>query len=49
VRDRGVGFAGIKARRRVGRGTLGYWGEPAIKQFVQEALDEAAAVKLRRR
>jgi Icc-related predicted phosphoesterase len=24
-----------------GRGTLGAWGEPAIKRFVQEAIDEA--------
>jgi hypothetical protein len=39
---RGVGFAGIKGfAGGFGRGTLGYWGEPAIKQFVQEALDEA--------
>jgi Icc-related predicted phosphoesterase len=38
----GVGFAGIKGfAGGFGRGTLGYWGEPAIKQFVQEALDEA--------
>jgi len=38
----GIGFAGIKGfGGGFGRGTLGYWGEPAIKQFVQEALDEA--------
>lgn len=38
----GVGFAGIKGfGGGFGRGTLGYWGEPAIKQFVQEAIDEA--------
>jgi len=38
----GVGFAGIKGfGGGFGRGTLGYWGEPAIKAFVQEALDEA--------
>ena len=38
----GVGFAGTKGfAGGFGRGTLGYWGEPAIKQFVQEALDEA--------
>jgi len=38
----GIGFAGIKGfGGGFGRGTLGYWGEPAIKQFVQEAIDEA--------
>jgi Icc-related predicted phosphoesterase len=38
----GVGFAGIKGfAGGFGRGTLGYWGETAIKRFVQEALDEA--------
>lgn len=38
----GVGFAGIKGfGGGFGRGTLGHWGEPAIKAFVQEALDEA--------
>jgi Icc-related predicted phosphoesterase len=38
----GIGFAGTKGfAGGFGRGTLGYWGEPAIKQFVQEALDEA--------
>ena len=38
----GVGIAGIKGfGGGFGRGTLGYWGEPAIKQFVQEAIDEA--------
>lgn len=38
----GIGFAGVKGF--VGgfdRGTLGSWGESAIKRFVQEALDEA--------
>jgi Icc-related predicted phosphoesterase len=38
----GIGFAGVKGF--VGgfdRGTLGAWGESAIKRFVQEALDEA--------
>ncbi|MGH8310223.1 MAG: metallophosphoesterase family protein [Steroidobacteraceae bacterium] len=38
----GVGFAGVKGF--VGgfdRGTLGAWGESAIKRFVQEAHDEA--------
>lgn len=39
---RGVGFAGIKGfAGGFGRGALGYWGEPAIKAFVQESLDEA--------
>jgi Icc-related predicted phosphoesterase len=38
----GVGFAGIKGfAGGFGRGTLGFWGEPAIKQFVQESIDEA--------
>lgn len=38
----GVGFAGVKGfGGGFGRGTLGFWGEPAIKAFVQEALDEA--------
>jgi Icc-related predicted phosphoesterase len=38
----GVGFAGIKGfGGGFGRGTLGYWGEDAIKRFVQETLDEA--------
>jgi Icc-related predicted phosphoesterase len=38
----GVGFAGIKGfAGGFGRGTLGSWGERAIKAFVQEAIDEA--------
>lgn len=38
----GVGFAGAKGfAGGFGRGTLGAWGERAVKQFVQEALDEA--------
>jgi Icc-related predicted phosphoesterase len=38
----GVGFAGIKGfAGGFGRGTLGFWGEEAIKRFIQEALDEA--------
>jgi len=38
----GVGFAGVKGfAGGFGRGTLGAWGERAVKQFVQEALDEA--------
>ena len=38
----GVGFAGVKGfAGGFGRGALGPWGEPAIKQFVQVAVDEA--------
>lgn len=38
----GVGFAGAKGfAGGFGRGTLGPWGEPAIKSFVKEALEEA--------
>lgn len=38
----GVGFAGVKGFcGGFGRGTLGGWGERAIKAFVQEAHDEA--------
>jgi Icc-related predicted phosphoesterase len=38
----GVGFAGVKGFcGGFGRGALGPWGEIAIKQFVQEAIDEA--------
>jgi Icc-related predicted phosphoesterase len=38
----GVGFAGAKGfAGGFGRGALGPWGEPAIKQFVQEAIAEA--------
>jgi Icc-related predicted phosphoesterase len=38
----GVGFAGVKGfAGGFGRGALGPWGERAIKQFVQEAVDEA--------
>ncbi|MBS2016721.1 MAG: metallophosphoesterase [Deltaproteobacteria bacterium] len=38
----GVGFAGVKGFcGGFGRGTLGPWGEPVIKSFVKEALDEA--------
>ena len=37
----GVGFAGAKGfAGGFGRGTLGAWGEPAVKAFVQEAMDE---------
>jgi Icc-related predicted phosphoesterase len=39
---RGIGFAGAKGfAGGFGRGTLGAWGEPAVKAFVQEALREA--------
>ncbi|HEX5386237.1 MAG TPA: metallophosphoesterase [Gemmatimonadales bacterium] len=38
----GVGFAGVKGfAGGFGRRALGPWGEPAIKLFVREALDEA--------
>ena len=38
----GIGFAGAKGfAGGFGRGTLGAWGEPVVKRFVQEALDEA--------
>jgi Icc-related predicted phosphoesterase len=38
----GVGFAGVKGfAGGFGRGALGPWGEPSIKHFVQEAVDEA--------
>jgi Icc-related predicted phosphoesterase len=38
----GVGFAGVKGfPGGFGRGTLGAWGEPGVKQFVQAAVDEA--------
>jgi Icc-related predicted phosphoesterase len=38
----GVGFAGTKGfAGGFGRGTLGAWGEPAIKVFVHEAVSEA--------
>ncbi len=38
----GVGIAGVKGfAGGFGRGTLGSWGEAAIKQFVNEAIQEA--------
>jgi Icc-related predicted phosphoesterase len=38
----GIGFAGGKGfAGGFGRGTLQSWGEPAVKAFVQEAIDEA--------
>jgi Icc-related predicted phosphoesterase len=42
VEVHGVGFAGVKGfAGGFGRGTLGPWGERAVKQFVQEAINEA--------
>ena len=42
VEIEGVGIAGTKGfAGGYGRGSLGSWGEPAIKLFVQEALNEA--------
>lgn len=42
VEVQGIGFAGVKGfGGGFGRGALGPWGEPAIKAFVQEAVDEA--------
>jgi Icc-related predicted phosphoesterase len=42
VEVHGVGFAGAKGfLGGFGRATLGPWGEPAVKRFVQEAIDEA--------
>jgi Icc-related predicted phosphoesterase len=42
VEVKGVGFAGAKGfAGGFGRGTLGAWGEPSVKAFVQEAVDEA--------
>ena len=38
----GIGIAGTKGfAGGFGRGTLGGWGEPAIKSFVQEAVSES--------
>jgi Icc-related predicted phosphoesterase len=38
----GIGFAGVKGfAGGFGRGALGPWGEPAIKRFVQEAVEES--------
>jgi len=51
----GIGIAGAKGfAGGFGRGSLGAWGEPAIKLFVQEALNESmklesALAKLRTR
>jgi Icc-related predicted phosphoesterase len=42
VEIRGVGIAGAKGfAGGFGRGSLGAWGEPMIKQFVNEAIQEA--------
>ncbi len=55
VEVHGVGIAGVKGfPGGFGRAALGSWGEPAIKQFVAEALHEAmklesALAKLRTR
>ena len=39
---RGIGIAGVKGfAGGFGQGALGPWGEPAIKQFVHEAVNEA--------
>jgi Icc-related predicted phosphoesterase len=46
VEVQGVGFAGAKGfPGGFGRGTLGGWGEPGIKRFVQEAIDEATKLE----
>ena len=38
----GIGIAGVKGfAGGFGRGSLGAWGEPAIKMFVKESLNEA--------
>ena len=42
VELQGVGFAGVKGfAGGFGRGTLGPWGERAVKAFVQEGINEA--------
>ncbi|HEY4213224.1 MAG TPA: metallophosphoesterase [Steroidobacteraceae bacterium] len=42
VEIQGLGIAGAKGfAGGFGRATLGAWGEPATKRFVQEAMDEA--------
>jgi Icc-related predicted phosphoesterase len=42
VEVRGIGFAGARGfAGGFGRGTLGAWGEKAVKAFVQEAVDES--------
>ena len=43
----GIGFAGVKGfAGGFGRGVLGAWGEPAIKLFVQEAVDESLKLEI---
>jgi Icc-related predicted phosphoesterase len=42
IEVKGVGFAGVKGfAGGFGRGTLSAFGEPAVKEFVREALEEA--------
>lgn len=42
VEVHGIGIAGTKGfAGGFGRGALGFWGEPAIKAFVQEAINES--------
>ncbi len=42
----GVGFTGVKGfAGGFGSHTLGHWGEPAIKQFVDSAIEEALALE----
>ena len=42
VEIHGVGFAGVRGFcGGFGRGTLGAWGEPVVKAFVHEAINEA--------
>ena len=42
----GVGFAGVKGFcGGFGRGTLSAWGEPIIKEFVQEAINESVKLE----
>jgi len=42
----GVGFAGVKGFcGGFGRGTLSAWGEPVIKEFVKEAINEAVKLE----
>jgi Icc-related predicted phosphoesterase len=42
VEIKGIGFAGVKGFcGGFGRGSLEPWGEPAVKAFVREAVDEA--------
>jgi Icc-related predicted phosphoesterase len=42
----GIGIAGAKGfAGGFGRATLGAWGEPAVKRFVQETLDEATKLE----